>query len=158
MEQQQSDSQVEFADETNFESPQQEQITQLQTNAGDSISRRPHSLSSVVDVDHPNHPQQHEYYMPLSNRLPVKKAMPNVPVTFINSNRSTFSDVMSVSNSSCPVRERKSKFNTSHRVRFPYADSGQFRSMAGGIDEKHMTMLERQQMGEVSVCLIFFLH
>ena len=109
---------------------------------------RPHSLSSVVDVDHPNHPQPQDYYMPLCTRLPTKKAMVYVPVTFINSNRSTFSDVMTISNSARVKKEKRSKFNTSHRVRFPYDDSNPFKAMAKGIDQKHTTMLERQLQGE----------
>jgi len=117
---------------------------QSQSHSEDAPLSRPHSLSSVVDVDHPNHPQPQDYYMPLSNLLPVRRAMLYVPVTFIHSNRCTFSDVMSVSNSARVTKEKKNKYNTSHRVRFPYADSSQFKSMAGGIDEKHMTMLERK--------------
>jgi len=115
-----------------------------QASSTPSHQSRPHSLSSIVNVDHPQHQKLQSFHFPPSTLVNVRKEMNSVPVTFITSNRSTYSDVMSISNTARVKTQRKAKI-ASHRVRFPYDTQSAFKAMGAGIDEKHTTMLEKQQ-------------
>jgi len=120
---------------------------------------RTHSLSSLIDDEHSNHPRDLSISQNSQSNPSQYSAGPEIsfhkvfvstvrpltysPVTFVSSFRCTHSDVMLTTNTIF-CKDGKKPPNSSVLARLPYSETQQFKVVKGGLS-KHSTPMERQK-------------